>query len=87
MLYRMLSHICSNCTETQITQKSMTFSFGKDGGLLNVWFFPTDIDECAQALVECDHNCTNINGSYYCTCMDGYALESDNYTCTGNDCI
>ena len=50
------------------------------------WFFIyTDIDECAQELAGCDHNCTNTNGSYYCTCVDGYALSSDNHTCTGND--
>ena len=43
-----------------------------------------DIDECAQGLAGCDYNCTNTNGSYYCTCLDGYALSSDNHTCTGN---
>ena len=53
----------------------------------NCLVFHSDIDECIQGLAGCDQNCTNTNGSYYCTCMDGYALESDNHTCTGNDCI
>ena len=44
-----------------------------------------DIDECEQGLDGCDHNCTNTVGRYYCTCMDGYELESDNHTCTGNN--
>ena len=44
----------------------------------------SDIDECVEGTDGCDHNCTNTNGSYYCTCMDGYELESDNHTCTGD---
>ena len=43
-----------------------------------------DIDECERGTDGCDHNCTNTDGSYYCTCMDGYELESDNHTCTGD---
>ena len=27
-----------------------------------------------------------IDGSYYCACMNGYELQSDNRTGTGNDC-
>ena len=49
--------------------------------------FHKDIDECSEGISGCDHNCTNTNGSYYCTCMDGYELQSDNHTCTGNDCM
>ena len=45
----------------------------------------SDIDECEQGSAQCDHNCTNTPGSYFCTCMDGYVLESDHHTCTGND--
>ena len=47
--------------------------------------FHSDIDECVQGLAGCDQNCTNTAGSYYCTCMDGYELESDNQTCAGED--
>ena len=43
-----------------------------------------DINECEQGVDGCDHNCTNTVGSYYCTCMDGYKLESNNHTCTGS---
>ena len=46
--------------------------------------FHSDIDECVEGTDRCDHNCTNTDGSYYCTCMDGYELESDNHTCTGD---
>ena len=45
----------------------------------------SDIDECLEELDGCDQICTNTDGSYDCTCMDGYELESDNHTCTGDD--
>ena len=47
--------------------------------------FHSDIDECTEGTSGCDHNCTNTDGSYYCTCLDGYELESDNHTCTGDE--
>ena len=43
-----------------------------------------DINECEPGVDGCDHHCTNNVGSYYCTCMDGYKLESNNHTCTGS---
>ena len=46
-----------------------------------------DIDECAEWSDGCSHNCTNIAGGYMCFCMDGYELESDNHTCTGNNYV
>ena len=50
-----------------------------------VWsFIYVDIDECTQGSDGCSHNCSNTAGSYFCTCMDGYELESDNHTCTGD---
>ena len=52
---------------------------------VTLYTFHSDIDECEERTDGCDHNCTNTDGSYYCTCMDGYELESDNHTCTGND--
>ena len=47
-------------------------------------FIWSDIDECVQGSDGCSQNCTNTIGSYFCTCMDGYELESDNHTCTGD---
>ena len=48
-------------------------------------FFPSrlDIDECSADTSPCDRNanCTNSNGSYSCTCKQGYA--GDGITCTG----
>jgi len=46
--------------------------------------FYSDIDECVQGLAGCSQNCNNTAGSYFCTCMDGFELGSDNHTCTGD---
>ena len=42
-----------------------------------------DIDECKRSNGECDHHCNNTNGSYYCSCNDGYSLGKDNLSCKG----
>ena len=47
--------------------------------------FSSDIDECERGLALCNQICTDTVGSYYCTCMVGYELESDNHTCTGDN--
>ena len=31
----------------------------------------------------CQHNCVNTWGSYYCTCRQGYKLQADRTTCVG----
>jgi len=45
--------------------------------------FYTDVDEC-DIDGACDQNCTNTNGSFICSCDDGYTLDSDGRTCNGN---
>ena len=42
-----------------------------------------DLDECAEGSDNCDHNCTNTQGSFECTCNVGYKLESDGSSCSG----
>ena len=44
----------------------------------------SDIDECGnQTTHECEHICNNINGSYVCSCEDGYDLNLDGFSCDG----
>uniref|UniRef100_A0A023ER35 Putative low-density lipoprotein receptor ldl n=1 Tax=Aedes albopictus TaxID=7160 RepID=A0A023ER35_AEDAL len=33
-----------------------------------------DIDECATGTHKCSHICTNLNGTYACSCRDGFRL-------------
>ena len=57
----------------------------------NIDFFPclncSDVNECAVNNGDCDHNCTNNQGSYTCSCKRGYTLQGDAKSCKGKDNI
>lgn len=41
---------------------------------LNIFY--SDIDECSKPyLNQCDHDCKNTYGSYFCTCKEGYEIK------------
>ena len=42
-----------------------------------------DIDECSDGAHSCEQICNNTHGSHHCLCFDGFELETDNATCTG----
>ncbi len=42
-----------------------------------------DIDECSRDLDNCNQLCSNTNGGFSCSCMDGFQLQNDNRTCEG----
>ena len=44
-------------------------------------FIKSDIQECAIDNGGCDHTCTNVAGSYSCSCNPGYQLQADGKTC------
>ena len=46
-------------------------------------FYNADINECQLAPPICEHNCTNYEGSYECSCNVGYELDDDMRTCNG----
>nr|XP_019550157.2 uncharacterized protein LOC109420282 [Aedes albopictus] len=45
-----------------------------------------DINECKQHK-PCDQTCYNTEGSYYCTCRDGFMLQADRHSCRKIDTI
>ena len=46
----------------------------------------SDVNECNNEL-SCQHGCTNLAGSYKCSCPKGYRLNKDNRTCEDiNEC-
>lgn len=48
-----------------------------------VLLLPSDIDECATGENQCNQKCNNTEGSYLCSCVDGFRLDTDNVTCIG----
>ena len=42
-----------------------------------------DINECIFSNGDCNHDCTNIPGSYSCSCRAGYSLNTDGHNCSG----
>ena len=54
--------------------------------LVTTIFSCADKDECECGLDDCDENanCTNTEGSYMCTCREGYC--GDGRYCTGELC-
>ena len=49
-------------------------------GVTNV--LTSDVNECEKEN-ECVFECKNTEGSYECICEDGYYLNPDHRTCTG----
>ena len=48
-------------------------------GTIPGFFFP-DIDECQVNNARCAQNCSDIDGSYLCSCNEGYDLYVENGT-------
>ena len=44
-----------------------------------------DIDECAEGTQSCTQICTNVVGSYSCSCEPGYHLANNGYSCSDID--
>ena len=56
-----------------------------DNYLMNVTC--TDVDECEEGGAnDCQQLCDNTEGSYVCSCTDGFTL-ADSSNCTGTGCI
>ena len=47
----------------------------------------SDKDECSDGSAQCEQGCTHIRSghqeSYQCFCGEGFVLNSDNISCTG----
>ena len=51
--------------------------------LMNCLIQPVDVNECELGMHTCNSsaNCTDTNGSFNCTCREGF--EGDGFNCTG----
>ena len=46
-------------------------------------FLSSDINECVLSTNNCNQNCHNTIGSYYCSCNPGYHLLNHPHICSG----
>ena len=44
-----------------------------------------DLDECAHGTDMCSQICTNLNGTYSCSCRDGFRIEGASGVCRAVD--
>ena len=42
-----------------------------------------DINECDDSNGGCEQTCQNTQGSFYCSCWNGYGLDANKYNCSG----
>jgi hypothetical protein len=65
----------------------MSVGYKRDDAIYerDVVFLNLDLDECSlgRHVHHCEHNCTNMPGSYYCTCGQGFQLSANRRTCNG----
>ena len=40
-------------------------------------------NKCDEGTSGCNQTCTNTNGSYTCSCYNGYVLDADGHNCNG----
>lgn len=52
---------------------------GRAASLVITDSYTTDIDECE--IGHCEQECRNFNGSFECSCMNGFTLNQDNISC------
>ena len=88
MFVRMAMVVISACVivVTFLEQINMAVKVNKTirmNCLSQIWSLcPVDYNECSNSNGGCQHNCTNIIGSYYCLCAAGYSLDDNGHSCS-----
>ena len=67
--------------EISCTSKLLIVFFLLDINAL--YFYSIDIDECSLGIDSCAQICRDTQGSYSCSCRDGYTLDSNRSGCNG----
>ena len=49
----------------------------------NMCMIYIDIDECSMSPNPCGQICTNNEGSFVCSCNNGYVLDDNQTSCNG----
>ena len=67
----------------KLIMAAVMVGFGWTFGWTFIMSLFVDINECALSF--CDYDCTNLEGSYQCSCRDGYILGVDGTSCVDYD--
>ena len=49
--------------------------------IFHLMHFHIDIDECKELTNNCSQICTDLPGTYNCSCYGGYIKHLDGFTC------
>ena len=47
----------------------------------------TEINECERLLDNCQQECMNTDGSFNCSCYDGFLLQDDGRSCQSKQIV
>ena len=87
--------VCTNTVGSFECSCNQGFSLSSDGANCNgkkisIYNKPkaiiaelSDINECQTNNGGCEQNCANTDGSFECSCNQGYRLSSDGVNCIG----
>ena len=50
---------------------------------MHMHFSISDVNECDTNNGGCKQTCTNLEGSFDCSCSEGYILADDDLNCVG----
>ena len=67
---------------SQCEGNTLKFHIAKEFNTTVFFWFYLDINEC-NGVNDCQQMCQNTDGSYVCSCTDGFTLEADGRSCAG----
>ncbi len=78
------------CTSFEISLSNLTYRACQTRSMCTVAMYVlifADINECLTDNGGCDHICINTEGSFSCSCQNGFELENDQFSCSGKKTI
>lgn len=76
-------HFTWNALKTAASFPTRPLSYNVQCMLSHLVDTYTDLDECLFLNGGCQQNCSNLNGTFECSCYDGFTLDTVTNSCTG----
>lgn len=78
---------CDHSHDVAVRCPGSYVRFKYDVIIIMLLLFFSDIDECLTVNGGCEQNCSNVIGSFYCSCVGGYELDSSKFSCNGEKTV